>query len=965
MVDFRFSQLASGAVVAFDPVSDRLLFDVSAHAAGLRILPQAHGLRLTLGGKTVVLAGLRAEDLPTSALGFADGSIVHLGDGASGTMADWRGEVLYLAASGRGHFVDAGGGADHVQTGAGDDWLMGNAALSAPILISKAGGTGSPRPAIGPTLSADGAAVAFLGGWSGFGSAEGSRDPLLWGPTGVVNMHLDNLGAVAAGMAGGAALSADGRFLAFDSDADLGAGPSAGRQVWLIATSGGPAQLVSAAADGTPADAASDGADLSDDGRYVVFASAATNLGPAGGSAAQTDVFLKDMATGAVVRLSSAAAGGDGNGDSGGATISDDGRYVVFASTATNLTAGATGGGASDIYLWDAVSGQLNNLTGGRGGAGGADQATLAHAGDSAVVVVFRTEKCLLAADQNGFADIYAWDMASGRFLLVSAGASGAGNGASDAAAVSADGRFVAFRSAAANLVAGDTNGLADIFVKDLQTGAIARVSAPAGGQANGAAGGGVAISAGGDWIVFDSLASNLAGPNGAGLDIFRVANPLLRDTLAGGAGNDTYVLHRADLVLEAAGEGQDTIRASLSMTLPDHVEVLVLTGMGHLSAHGNAADNLLVGNGGNNLLNGQGGQDVASYAQAGRGVQVSLAIAGWQATGAGNDRLLSIENLVGSRFADRLSGNGAANRLDGGRGIDTLIGGLGDDIYVVDRPGDRVTEGAVAGTDTVISAVDWVLAAHLEDLQLTGAAITGTGNAAANRLTGTEAGNRLAGGAGNDTLDGRAGRDTLAGGLGHDLYLVDHIGDILSEAGGNGIDRVQAAVNWRLAAGFEHLTLTGAARNGIGNDLSNRITGNAQHNWLSGAAGADTLSGGGGDDRLAGGAGRDRLAGGAGADSFIWSSHAESRSGTGRDVIEDFDPGADVIDLSAVDASVNHQGLQDLRWAGSLPQANSVWQSFDGTNLTVHVDVTGDVTADMQILLRGLAMVSGVNFLF
>lgn len=960
MVDLRFTQLTNGAVLDFDPAADRLLFDDAAHAAGLRIGLGSQGVWLASGGKTVVLAGLRPADLPAAALGFADGSIVHLGDGAAGRLADWRGGVLYLATAGRGHYVDAGGGADHVMTGAGDDWLVGNSAVGGPLLISQAGGLGSPTPAATPALSADGAALAFVGGWSGFGGASGSRDPLIWSDGQVRNLHLG-----ATGQVGTVALSADARFVVFDSDADLGAGATVGRQLWRSAATGIPPLLVSSAADGTPADGGSYEADISGDGRYVVFTSVATNLGPAGGQADQSDVFVKDMTTGAVLRLSSSALGGDGNADSGEASISEDGRFVVFASAATDLTGGATGDGASDIYLWDATSGVLRNLTGGRGGAGGADQAAIAHVGDGAGMVVFRTDKRLLAADQNGLADIYAWDIASGRFNLVSAGVSGVGDGASDAAAISADGRFVAFRSQATNLVSGDTNGLADVFVKDLRSGAIARVSAPAGGQANGAAGGGVTISAGGDWIAFDSLSNNLAGPDGAGLDVFRIANPLVRDTLAGGLGDDTYILNRADLVVEAAEGGVDTIRAGLSMALPNHVEVLVLTGTADLAGTGNAADNLLVGNAGDNRLDGRAGQDCASYAQAVQGVQVSLSISGWQATGAGSDRLLSIENLGGSRFADRLTGNAGANRLDGARGIDTLTGGMGDDIYVVDRSGDRLIEAAGAGTDTVISSVDWVLAPHLEHLALTGAAIHGTGNAAANRLTGTAAANRLQGWAGNDTLDGGAGRDTLSGGLGHDLYIVDRADDILSEAGGGGFDRVKAAVNWYLAPGFEHLTLTGTARIGMGNALANRIAGNAQDNELSGAIGADTIFGGGGDDLLTGGDGADMLSGGMGADRFVWFSHSESRVGIARDVVIDFKPGADIIDLSAVDASIRHVGRQDLRWSGSLPQANSVWQSFDGTDLTIHVDVTGDMQADMQILLRGLALVSGANFLF
>jgi len=361
-------------------------------------------------------------------------------------------------------------------------------------------------------------------------------------------------------------------------------------------------------------------------------------------------------------------------------------------------------------------------------------------------------------------------------------------------------------------------------------------------------------------------------------------------DTLAGGAGSDIYIVdNSADVVVENAGEGIDSVFASADYVLSDNIENLTLTGAADINATGNALDNIITGNGADNILSGMAGNDTLD---GGAGADTLIG-------GVGNDTYTvddtadvvvenfnegtdsvfasatytlsdNIENLTltgtadidgtGNALNNAITGNGGANMLDGGAGADTMAGGAGNDTYIVDNAGDRTVETFNAGIDTVLSSVSYTLASNVENLTLTGIGnIDATGNELNNILLGNTGNNRLYGLAGNDTLigntgndllDGGTGSDSMAGNAGDDIYVVDNAGDVVTENTNDGVDTVQSSITYTLGANVENLTLTGgSAINGTGNELDNVIVGNAAANMLNGGLGADSMSGGAGND--------------------------------------------------------------------------------------------------------------------
>lgn len=387
-------------------------------------------------------------------------------------------------------------------------------------------------------------------------------------------------------------------------------------------------------------------------------------------------------------------------------------------------------------------------------------------------------------------------------------------------------------------------------------------------------------------------------------------------DTMTGGDGNDTFIVDNAgDRVIEINNSTAqiDLVASSVSYILGANLENLRLLGSGNIDGTGNALNNVLAANAGNNVLDGQGGNDTASYASvtlfslvsanpvtatlvhstAMAGVMVDLNIIGAQDTqGSGRDTLISIENLTGSAFDDELTGNAAVNVLDGGGGADLLTGGRGSDIYIVDGA-DVVVEfnGAAEGIDTVQSSVSYRLTANVEYLVLTGTALYGIGNNLDNRLTGNS---------GANFLDGRAGADKMDGGQGNDTFVVDNLGDEITDA--SGTDLVLSYININLGGTIENLRLMGTnALDGTGNALNNMFWANTGDNVMNG-----------GGETLVSGIKGDTLSYEYGATSGITldlaNQAAQQTGGSGSDTVINFENviGSAYDDLLAGNAAAN-----------------------------------------------------------
>ena len=286
--------------------------------------------------------------------------------------------------------------------------------------------------------------------------------------------------------------------------------------------SGAKTRRASVSSGGQGGDGPSYNPSISADGRYVAFDSAASNL-VAGDTNGNYDVFVYDRSTHKTRRVSVSSKGRQGNDDSYDPSISADGRYVAFASSASNLVAGDANN-AFDVFVYDRKTHRTRRVSVSSGGAGGNGASVYPSiSADGRYVAFTSVASDLVANDTNDATDVFVYDRKTHRTRRVSVSSGGQqGNDTSSSPAISADGRYVAFASFASNLVAGDTNGVPDVFVYDRRTHRTRRVSVSSGGQQGNDTSTSPAISADGRYADFESDASNLAGGDENGFrDIF------------------------------------------------------------------------------------------------------------------------------------------------------------------------------------------------------------------------------------------------------------------------------------------------------------------------------------------------------------------------------------------------------------------------------------------------------------
>ena len=321
-----------------------------------------------------------------------------------------------------------------------------------------------------------------------------------------------------------ALISADGRYVVFTSNAtNLVSGDTNGREdVFLYDMQTGLTRRVSISSNGLQAVGRSYDPAISADGRYIVFSSEATNLVP-GDTNQNPDIFLHDSSTGLTTRVSIDASGVQGNSFSYAPSISADGRYIAFSSLATNFVPADTNG-ANDVFVRDMQTGQVRRVSVDSNGGQGNGISNAPAISANGRYVAFRSSATnLVPGDTNASADIFVHDLQTGITTRASVDSSGVeANNGSSAPTITADGRYIAFSSDATTLVPGDTNGTTDVFIHDMQMGVTTRVSVHSNGAQSDKGSYNPFISSDGRYIVFDSWAANLVSDDtNARYDIF------------------------------------------------------------------------------------------------------------------------------------------------------------------------------------------------------------------------------------------------------------------------------------------------------------------------------------------------------------------------------------------------------------------------------------------------------------
>jgi Tol biopolymer transport system component len=401
--------------------------------------------------------------------------------GPGGAQGTWISQGQAISADGR--YVIFRSGANNLIAGDAGPWSDVfvrdlRTGINDRVSVDSAGVQGDDESGSGVLgISADGRFVAFDSLATNLvpGDTNGLGDVFFHDrQTGATErVSVDSAGAEGDGTSLYPTISADGRYVAFTSEATnlVPGDTNAHRDIFVRDRLTGTTERVSVDSAGVQADNDSvPPALLSADGRYVAFLSGASNL-VSGDTNHEWDVFVHDRQSGTTERVSVDSAGAEGDGFCVGLSISPDCRYVAFGSFATNLVPGWDGAYRFHVYLHDRVSGTTERVDVDSAGAAALGSSYAPSISSDGRYVAFDSDAYnLVPGDTNNRRDIFVRDRQTGRNVRASLdSASVQGDDDSRFPYVSADGRFVAFESDATNLVPGDTNGYTDVFVRDLR----------------------------------------------------------------------------------------------------------------------------------------------------------------------------------------------------------------------------------------------------------------------------------------------------------------------------------------------------------------------------------------------------------------------------------------------------------------------------------------------------------------
>ena len=373
----------------------------------------------------------------------------------------------------------------------------------------------------------------------------------------------------------------------------------------------------------------------------------------------------------------------------------------------------------------------------------------------------------------------------------------------------------------------------------------------------------------------FNDVMESAIGGGGAATWRGRGGNDLLiagadAETLDGGADSDTvsYTNSAAGVTVDLALPGPQVSAGAASGDTLTGIENLIGSSLND-KLSGDGGNNVLTGGAGADQLIGRDGVDTSDYSASAAGVTVDLALGTGVGGDAEGDTLSGIENAVGSKFDDLLTGTGTAiGTLSGGDGNDVLRGAgvingeAGNDTLFGGAAIETLNGGADNDTVSYIgSAAGVTVNLGLLLPQISAGDASGDLLLGVENLIGSAHADSLTGDANANILNGQGNADTMAGGAGDDLFYVNNGRDMIVEATGEGYDTVAVNVSYVLAAGAEvedlHTTNSTSTRaiDLTGNAFANSLTGNAGDNELAGGAGNDTLNGGSGNDTMRGGA--------------------------------------------------------------------------------------------------------------